>query len=1278
MKKWMILCLAALIALPGAAITPVYADENTSGTTSSTTSNTETSGNNSTATSDTYSTDNSSHSTDNSSSTPASTPNSGGSSTVTTTETANKPIISLIGDASVRMKVGTTFTDPGTTVQDDVYKDLSAKARYTFNDQSVDSIHTNTIGTYAIHYYVSTPDNRVADEVTRYVTVVAVGDYVDLSTIFVNHAYGMAYHGDYVYVAQRGFGISRVNLYSGKVETVTDSEQMFMAVALDSSGNLYYTLDSDSHIYKIPASTLESVPVSNSTFNSAKSTYFTSSGIFVYGLTIDAQDNIYYSDYKTQSIFKLASGAQTSTTVISGFSTPVQGFTMDPLGNFYAYGENTGQVYRIQSDALKSLPVSADDVVNTSGSHYYNALGMVFLPNGQAYLGNHFTNAPELSLIPVMTLNGSAQMTVAQGDTFIDPGVTFSSPYHYKGLNPVITYTLNGSSVSSIDTAVPGAYTIHYNASLSPNFVGKEVSRVVIIKQGLSQLTDVDLNRPFGMAYYNNDVYYTDYDRGLLKISTKTFELTQIAEANQVVAVALNKTGDLFYSKVDDNTIYKVNRKYIHNTERYPYPENILEDYSRQYYTLPEDSTINNKTSINGLAFDQQDRLYFTTETKTQTEGISSKILRLAADSTIDPQLVANYSTSAYGLTISPYGNLYVNVGASYLYEAKAPLLENLPISTDLFTSKGKTNLGYGIVFLPDLSGYTSSIETGQKLSKLKFLDQDERILPVENIPINSINLNQNTLSFKKNGSSQKIIPIISPDNATITDLIWKSSNPSIAIVQDGVVSPVSKGTAIISVYDKAQPDIYANINIIVKDADKSSSSSGSNDLKLSVDDGKGKTTIPSTATIASSVQANGQMQDQITFDSTAMLQAINTLKNAAQETVRLVVPNTNNLVTQTNVLLPLNVSQDLKFADMNLEISTNNVKLSVSPSSLNNINSDIYFNFIPLTTTAQQNEVIARAKQQKIVKDVLGDGTISVVGSPITIETNLQNRPVQLVIPINNSDILNSTTDNTQWLQDLRIFIEHSDGDHELVQPTVVSSDDNQTGLQFTVNKFSTFTIVDMNKLSTSNTSSSTGNTNNNSDNATSGTINPAYIQGYPDKTFRPDQGITRAEMASLLYRLQATGGTGTSGTANYSDISSNFWAKQAIASMQSSGLMKGRTSTTFAPAQLITRAEMAAIVSRWQGLSGTGSSFANDINGNWTETDIKRVVTAGLMQGITPASFQPNQPLTRAQAVTILNKILEKTANLSAGITSWTDVPSSHWAYSDIMEASNSYTLK
>ena len=316
MKKWLSLCLAILVALQGASISTAYAEDVTpsstvedTSTTNSSSSQDNTSGTDQSSTPDSSSDPSSSATTDPQSSTSV-TNNS------FTTLSTDQPVISLIGDETFRLKVGTPFSDPGTTVQDAVYSDLSATVFYTLNNVIVPNIDVNTPGSYTIHYNVTNPENQSADEVTRTVKVAAIGDFIgstEFSHISLSSSRSMAYYGDYVYVAQRYVGISRVNLYTGKPETVVaDSSQSFMGVAFNSQGDLFYTKDSDPVLHKISHDNLTSLPLSASTFNTNSTNYLTTTANYIYGLAIDKTDNIYFSNYLQNEIRQYNPSTQTT------------------------------------------------------------------------------------------------------------------------------------------------------------------------------------------------------------------------------------------------------------------------------------------------------------------------------------------------------------------------------------------------------------------------------------------------------------------------------------------------------------------------------------------------------------------------------------------------------------------------------------------------------------------------------------------------------------------------------------------------------------------------------------------------------------------------------------------------------------------------------------------------------------------------------------------------------------------------------------------------------
>lgn len=181
------------------------------------------------------------------------------------------------------------------------------------------------------------------------------------------------------------------------------------------------------------------------------------------------------------------------------------------------------------------------------------------------------------------------------------------------------------------------------------------------------------------------------------------------------------------------------------------------------------------------------------------------------------------------------------------------------------------------------------------------------------------------------------------------------------------------------------------------------------------------------------------------------------------------------------------------------------------------------------------------------------------------------------------------------------------------------------------------------------------------------------AYIKGYPDGNFGPDRGITRAEMATILSRL--VGGNMTTITSSYPDVGGRHWANQAIEIVTSLGLMKGYPDRTFKPEAIITRAEMATVIARWFKIQGIGEAPYSDVVGSWARENIGGIHRAGIMIGYPDGTFRPEVLLTRAEAVTSINNLLGRGGLFGMTKGTWKDVPVDQWAFHDIEEASRSY---
>ena len=192
------------------------------------------------------------------------------------------------------------------------------------------------------------------------------------------------------------------------------------------------------------------------------------------------------------------------------------------------------------------------------------------------------------------------------------------------------------------------------------------------------------------------------------------------------------------------------------------------------------------------------------------------------------------------------------------------------------------------------------------------------------------------------------------------------------------------------------------------------------------------------------------------------------------------------------------------------------------------------------------------------------------------------------------------------------------------------------------------------------------------------------AYIQGYADGTVRPNASITRAQVATIFFRLLDEGVRQDfpTTTHNFSDVAENDWANTAIATMSALGIIQGRSDGSFDPDAPITRAEFAAICARFSSGGGTGGSAFTDISGHWAKAEIERAAALGWVRGFADGTFRPDAKITRAQAITMINRILnrlpEDKDDLLPGMNTWSDCRETDWYYLAIQEATNSHAFQ
>ncbi|TFB14677.1 hypothetical protein E3U55_12815 [Filobacillus milosensis] len=179
-------------------------------------------------------------------------------------------------------------------------------------------------------------------------------------------------------------------------------------------------------------------------------------------------------------------------------------------------------------------------------------------------------------------------------------------------------------------------------------------------------------------------------------------------------------------------------------------------------------------------------------------------------------------------------------------------------------------------------------------------------------------------------------------------------------------------------------------------------------------------------------------------------------------------------------------------------------------------------------------------------------------------------------------------------------------------------------------------------------------------------------YIQGFPDGTFRPNKGMTRAEIASMLAKIFSN--ELSDEIKEPTDVANNHWAAKAITEVVTSGLMVGDYQGNFRPNDSITRAEMAVITFKLKqgNFDIQPNAKYSDVAEHWAKDIILKVSDWGIMSGYPDGSFRPNQTLTRAEAVIVFNRLLDRKPIQEVDQTSFPDVPTNHWAAGEIEAAS------
>lgn len=441
-----------------------------------------------------------------------------------------------------------------------------------------------------------------------------------------------------------------------------------------------------------------------------------------------------------------------------------------------------------------------------------------------------------------------------------------------------------------------------------------------------------------------------------------------------------------------------------------------------------------------------------------------------------------------------------------------------------------------------------------------------------------------------------------------------------------------------------------------------------SNQLKINVVD----QSMPDDVllqTVLTRVLSNGSFQDTVNFTVANANEFLRILGNKEDKRSRLVIPNMEPPASETKVILDRDAAKRLIEGKSNFSIAMGMVKIDVPFTSMSDFNEDIFFRIVPIKDALRQKAIEDRAKQAEIVLQQGNGANVKLVGQPISIDTNLQNRQVTLLLPL-PANLTSAQREN------MMVYVEHSNGTAEIIRGRFAEFTRGQTGIVFDVEHFSTFSLLYVEQAQEE--------VPPEKEPIEVGSTFASYIHGYTDGTFRPNVNVTRAQMAAMLARNLSDNHVPEASNLFYADTATS-WAKNDIEYIRTEGIMQGRHDRSFGPNEMITRAQMAVIAVRWidkqcvEGATDTsyceintsGETYRDVAVTHWAAKEINRISAIGIMVGSGNGEFRPEEKLTRAQAVKVLNRIFNRPIPTEDTEQIFKDIPKEHWAYFEIQAA-------
>ena len=224
----------------------------------------------------------------------------------------------------------------------------------------------------------------------------------------------------------------------------------------------------------------------------------------------------------------------------------------------------------------------------------------------------------------------------------------------------------------------------------------------------------------------------------------------------------------------------------------------------------------------------------------------------------------------------------------------------------------------------------------------------------------------------------------------------------------------------------------------------------------VTVDIQSGNDAVVSKTPIYRTTDENGIKSDKVTLTENVVKEMLASAEMQDSNTAKIIIPDTKDEISETYFSIPKDALKLLSEGNIDLQLVMNNAQIVLPKESLQGLEDDLYFRFVPVKTDKEKNEVKDRALNS--ITTFSEYENVQVLGRPMEIQTNMENSKVKLVLPV-ESTVIDTIKEKTSGIDNLPIFIEHDDGTKEVINASFTNYHINgYTGLAFEINKFSTF----------------------------------------------------------------------------------------------------------------------------------------------------------------------------------------------------------------------------